>query len=204
MKGSDLTEENVAGVTRYSIYIDKKEYYPAEISYEKDVSMNPCTFTATFPSIIKGLTMGSPVEIYRDGNLAFKGNVETVTKRASMNEVSTIVEGRDLKWKLLYQKTDRYMYSGSGGNIATGSGEPSDIVKDVISGSSLRPGIVETYGVSIIYPCRNYTKEKIFRELQIFTGWEIDVTAEGLVHFRPRVGLDKSDKVKFIRGVNIV
>lgn len=201
-----IPEEQIAGVSRYSTYINGREYYPIELSYEKDVNMSPCIFSITLPSLIKDITMGSKVEIYRDGNLAFKGNVERFAKRANISEVSTVIGGRDLKWRLLYQKTDRYMYSGSGGNSATGSGEPADIVKDVISGSApdLRPGIIETYGTTIIYPCRNYTKEKILKELQLFTGWEIDITTEGLVHFRPKVGLDRSDKIRFVRGINII
>ncbi len=136
----------------YNIYIDGKEYFPTDISYDRDVSLSPCSFSAIFPGLVKGLGYGSIVEIYRDKILVFKGNAEKITKQITMSGgVSTIVEGRDLKWRLLLQKTPRYMYSGSGGNPATGSGAPSDIVKDVISGSGLTKGVIDDYGTTFAY-----------------------------------------------------
>jgi len=110
-------------MTKYELYIDgnKKDFISLE--YSKSLEYSPQSFSVELAEIDESIGYESVVEIYRNGQLDFKGYVLLESKELSASGEGYRITGKDHTW--------RYLRKTIGRDEAIGS-EPADLVRAIL------------------------------------------------------------------------
>ena len=108
----------------YELYVNNEKKYFSKLNFSDFLDFSrPGKFEAYLPSIAN-VSLGSSIEIKRNGSTIFKGIVENIGKTISESGVETRLEGRDLKYKLITRVTDRDVYVNT---------DPKNIIQNVLN-----------------------------------------------------------------------
>lgn len=176
----------------YAVYVDGAQKTFTSLSFEKILCGEPWSFQVTFPRY-ESVSVGSTVEIKRDGTTVFKG---TLDKRKP-SHTPELADEVTLIGRSNAEKLERYVTG-----VGEDNGEPATLVTNALSGTGISAGTINTYGSNVKVRKDRQTRLAYIKRIAQQIGWEFKVNLNDTLDFKSTIGSDKSSNIQITIGSN--